>query len=412
MAEKTSPSGEWSIREFADRVDRGETPFVFDVRNRDESEAFPLEGRAPLPTLSVPYFEILDRGGKDDLVDSAVAFTKNELASHLPRDRKILAVCAKGETSAHVGLALRRLGYDAVSLHGGMRAWGHHYTARPVVAETEALAVYQIARPARGCLSYVVASRGRAVVIDALRDVEFVLALAREKHFAIERVIDTHAHADHVSGGPALAAKTGAAYSLHPYDGIHPIDALPATIEFEWLRGGDRFQVGDVSLEALHVPGHTLGMVALRLDDRFLFAGDTVFLESISRPDLGGHAEPWAALHYRSIRKLLMELPGETLVLPGHFGSLREAGPNGLFAAPLARLARKNEGLLMAARDEAEFVRYILRSLPDFPPQYADMKRVNAGLLAADEEKIDELELGKNRCALESKRKSETTPPS
>ncbi|MCS7041106.1 MAG: hypothetical protein NZP34_15985, partial [Caldilineales bacterium] len=100
-----------------------------------------------------------------------------------------------------------------------------------------------------------------------------------------------------------------------------------------------------------------------------------------------------------SLAKLL-NLPAETVILPGHFSSLREADENGLFAQTLGTLKAQNEGLQMVQRGEEEFVRYILSSLPTFPPQYVDIKRVNAGLLVPDEDKASELELGKNICAL------------
>ena len=258
------------------RLERRDRFFVLDVRNRDEFEKFRLEGRSPLPSVNIPYFEMLELGGKDEMVDSVAAYVERELSDQLPRDLTILSVCAKGDTSEFVGQGLRRLGYSSANLGGGMKAWGGHYTARAVV-ETSGLAIYQVSRPARGCLSYVVASQGRAVVIDPLRHLHPYLDLARAKGLAIERVIDTHSHADHISGGPALASATGASYYLHPYDAIHPMDVVPATIPYESIRDGQVFPVGLHQLEALHIPGHTLGLVAFRLDDRYLFAGDSIF---------------------------------------------------------------------------------------------------------------------------------------
>ncbi len=257
-----------------------------------------------------------------------------------------------------------------------------------------------MSRPARGCLSYVVASQRQAVVIDPLRHLHPYIDLARAKGLAIESVIDTHGHADHISGGPALASATGASYYLHPYDAIHPMDVVPATIPYETIRDGQVFPVGRHQLEALHIPGHTLGLVAFRLDDRYLFAGDSIFLRSIARPDLGGKADSWAPLHGRSLRRLL-ELPGQMTVLPGHFSSLDEVNEAGIFSASLDDLKRLNYGLLLLQSDtEDEFVRYLLDSLPRFPPEYVDIRRVNAGLLKPAEEDAWALELGKNACAL------------
>ncbi len=389
----------WTAGELLERLERRERFFVLDVRNRDEFERFRLEGRGPLPAVNVPYFEILELGGKDEMVDSVVAYVERDLAGQLPRGLPILAVCAKGDTSEFVAQGLRCLGYASASLEGGMKAWGGHYSTRAVF-EAPDLAVYQVSRPARGCLSYVVASEGRAVVIDPLRHLHPYLDLARGKGLTIERVMDTHGHADHISGAPALAAETGAPYHLHPYDAIHPMDVLPATIPYEAIRDGEIFPVGRHELEALHIPGHTLGLVAFRLDDRCLFTGDSIFIRSISRPDLGGKAETWAPLHGRSLQKLL-GLPGRMTVLPGHFSGLDEANDRGLFAASLDELKRRNDGLLVLQRESQDgFVRYLLESLPRFIPEYVDIKRVNAGLLTPAEDEVSTLELGKNVCAL------------
>src|SRR5512141_2372727 len=389
----------WTARDLLERMERRDDFFVLDVRNRDEFERFRLEGRSTLPAVNIPYFEMLELGGKDEMLDSVVAYVERDLSDKLPSDLPILAVCAKGDTSKFVAQGLRHLGYAGANLKGGMKAWGEHYATRALV-EGPDLAIYQVSRPARGCLSYVVASAGKAIVIDPLRHLHPYLDLARGTGLTIETVIDTHGHADHISGGLALAARTGASYYLHPHDAIHPIDLLPATIPYEFIRDSQMFPVGRHELKALHIPGHTLGLVAFQLDDRYLFAGDSIFIRSISRPDLGGKAETWASLHGRSLRRLL-GLPGGITVLPGHFSGLDEADDTGRFAATLDELKQRNDGLVALQRkSEDGFVRYLLASLPKFSPEYVDIKRVNAGLLAAAEEDASILELGKNICAL------------
>lgn len=389
----------WTPGDLHERLERGDTFFVLDVRNREEFARFRLEGRSPIPTVNIPYFEMLERGGKDDMVDSVIAYVGRELADRLPADLPILAACAKGDTSEFVTQGLRRLGYTSVNLKGGMKAWGEHYATRALVEGSD-LAIYQVSRPARGCLSYLVASAGRAIVIDPLRHLHPYLDMARGKELTIDAVIDTHGHADHISGGPSLAARTGVSYYLHPYDAIHPVDVLPATIPYEPIRDGQIFAVGRHQLQALHIPGHTLGLVALRLADRYLFTGDSVFIRSIARPDLGGKADTWAPLHGRSLRRLL-DLPRGMIVLPGHFSSLGEADETGRFAASLDDLKERNGGLVALQREsEAGFIRYLLASLPRFIPEYVDIKRVNTGLLIPAEDDAATLELGKNVCAL------------
>jgi glyoxylase-like metal-dependent hydrolase (beta-lactamase superfamily II)/rhodanese-related sulfurtransferase len=392
-------NGAWSAADLLKRLERRDEFFVVDVRNRDEFKRFRLEGRSPLPAVNIPYFEMLELGGQDEMLDSVVAYVERDLSAQLPSDLPILAVCAKGDTSEFVAQGLRRLGYPSANLQGGMKAWGGHYATRALV-ESPDLAIYQVSRPARGCLSYVVASAGRAIVIDPLRHLHPYLDLARDADLTIETVIDTHGHADHISGGIALAAQTGASYYLHPYDAVHPMDVLPATFPYESIRDNQTFPFGRHELKALHIPGHTLGLVAFRLDDGYLFTGDSIFIRAIARPDLGGKAETWAPLHGRSLRRLL-GLPGGITVLPGHFSCLDEADEAGRFAASLDDLKKRNEGLVVLQRESEEgFVRYLLESLPKFIPEYVDIKRVNAGLLAPTEEDAATLELGKNECAL------------
>ena len=174
---------------------------------------------------------------------------------------------------------------------------------------------------------------------------------------------------------------------------------LPARIAFEYLREGQELRVGRAGLRVLHIPGHTLGNTALLLEGGILFTGDSIFIQSVARPDLGGKADTWAPLHHDSLRRLLA-LPDETLVLPGHYSSPAEADERGAFAATLGRLRRENADLRLAAAGRAAFVAHILHSLARVPPEYVEIKRVNAGLLEPDEEKAAELETGKNICGL------------
>lgn len=177
-----------------------------------------------------------------------------------------------------------------------------------------------------------------------------------------------------------------------------PMDVLPAAIHFAPLWDGQRLQVGKLNVEVIHTPGHTLGIVSLLVNNRYLFTGDTLFIHSFGRPDLGGQGEAWGHILYRTLRELRENLSDDLLVLPGHYSDRREANAQGIFGAMPGDLRQSNEGLT----PRSEFVRYVLTRLPHFPPEYVDIKRINLGLLDVDEEKATELELGKNVCALTS----------
>ncbi len=389
---------DWSPARLYSALLDDEALFVLDLRRAEEHAAWPLRGRRPLPSLNVPYVQLLAEVEGDDLAEAATTYARQHWSGQLPTDRTIVVVCAKGGASAPVAEALRRLGYRAVNLQGGMAAWAEFYAVQPVV-EARAFSIYQVARPGRGCLSYLVASDGQGVVIDPLRHTRPYLDLADRLGVKLVAVMDTHGHADHLSSGQILAETLGIPYYLHPYDAIHPIDVLTGSVHYQPLWEGNQLRVGNVTLHVLHVPGHTLGNVVFYLPQGYLFSGDSIYIQSVARPDLGGRGESWSPLHYRSLARLL-SLPEETVVLPGHFNSLAEADQKGLFAQALGPLRHTNEGLRQLAGGEEAFVRYLLSNLPAFPPQYVEIKRINAGLLEANDDKAAELEIGPNLCAL------------
>jgi glyoxylase-like metal-dependent hydrolase (beta-lactamase superfamily II)/rhodanese-related sulfurtransferase len=400
----------WSSAELHRHLNEGSRFAILDVRNRDEFDVWQIEGKSAIQTVNIPYFELLDLEDENEEIAAAVARAVPErLKDRLPRNGPILAVCAKGDTSTHVAEGLRRLGYEAFNLEGGMAAWGNHYEMRPIV-ETQRLTILQISRPARGCLSYLLASGSEAMVVDPARHIDTYTRIAAERGWRITAVFDTHLQADHLSGGVALAKALGVDYRLHPYDSIHPDDLLPATFSFRYLEGDTTFTLGEVSVRALHLPGHTLGMINPLVDDRFLLTGDTLFIGTIGRPDLGGRAKTWAPLLYRSLQQV-MALPERTIVLPAHFSHMHESDDQGCYCAPLGTLRSHNEGLRMLSQGLAAFTEYILESLPEHPRSYDDIRRVNTGLLQVDEEKASELELGRNRCALSHRDPGATARP-
>ncbi len=378
-------------------IDGGQPLFLIDVRSRADHERSKVEGRESMTTINTPVSEMQNATGLQG-ADAVAEYARREWASVIPQDAQVAVVCGKGITSAMVAEALERVGYGAASLVGGFEAWGNFYDFQPVVTGAD-LSIHQVARPARGCLSYVVASQGEAIIVDPLRHHEQYIEFAEQNGLKIVAVLDTHGHADHISGAPAIAKALNVPYYFHPYDAIHPIDVMPGTVEFEFLKDGASLSFGSTQLQVIHIPGHTLGNLAYLVGDRYLLSGDSIFVESIARPDLGGKGAEWSPIHYRSLSKLVA-LGDDTLVLPGHFSSPKEANESGFYGGTLGELKTKNEGLKVLLQGEESFVQYLLGSLPTFPPQYVDIKRVNAGLLKPDEEKASELELGRNICAL------------
>lgn len=372
------------IPELDAQLERGEPLILLDVRNDEEFARWQIESRHPVETIHIPYFNILE---------------DESLLQQVPSDKEVIVVCRSGNTATHITNMLHERGNDnAALLEGGINAWGHLYREHAIPTVEPDMTLYQIIRPARGDLAYIVRSGNEAILIDPTRHVEHYLDIAERDGIQIVAVFDTHAHADHISGGPEIAKRLGISYFLHPYDGIHPIDMLPATIEFERLWDGFTYQFGNATLKGIHIPGHTLGNMAFLVNDRYLFTGDSLFIRSIARPDLGGRGETWAPLHYDSLYNKLLTLPEETLVLPAHFAKMGESREDGTFYDTLGSVKRNNPELQFP--DKEVFVQFLLDNLPTFPAQYVDIKRVNAGLLHPTEEEANALELGKNLCAL------------
>jgi glyoxylase-like metal-dependent hydrolase (beta-lactamase superfamily II)/rhodanese-related sulfurtransferase len=389
----------WSPADLYHQLSDARRFAILDVRNEDEFAQWKIEGRVPLHDLNIPYFELLDLEDEKEEVATAVArAVPQRLKGKLSEGEPVLVVCAQGDTSPHVAEGLRRQGYDAFNLEGGMAAWGDHYEMRPIV-ESSRLTIIQISRPAKGCLSYVAASGGEALVVDPGRHTDNYMRLVTEQGWRVKAVIDSHLQADHVSGGVALARRLHTDYRLHPYDAINPEELLPAAFPYQYLEDEAAIPLGEVLVRPLHVPGHTLGMVNLLVDSRYLLSGDTLFIDSVGRPDLGGKAKAWAPLLHHSLLRLLA-LPDETVVLPAHFSGMHDADKQGCYRASLGTLRDHNQGLRRAVAGEAAFTAYILRSLPEHPPSYDEIRRVNTGLIQVDEMSASELELGKNRCAL------------
>jgi glyoxylase-like metal-dependent hydrolase (beta-lactamase superfamily II)/rhodanese-related sulfurtransferase len=387
-AERQSTVTTFTPAELYARILRDEPTLVLDVRNEDEATRSPIEGKQNLTSINIPYFAFLE--------------DEDGSAAQLPQGREIFVVCAKEGSSEYVAGLLAERGYAARYLEGGYLSWGNFYDVRDVVSAPWGHIV-QVARPARGDLSFAVISGGKAALIDPMRHTKVYTGLVAEAGATLTHVFDTHVHADHISGGPALAKETGATYYVHAYDAIHPIDMLPAVIDYTHTQEGDRFEVGEVRITTRWFPGHTLGQVNYRLDapdgSSALFTGDGIFLRSFGRPDLGGKGEAWTPMLYRSLTERLPAMADEsTLILPAHFSELGEGTSEGIFAATYAEVKATNDAL--RPRDEAEFTSYVLGHLPVFPPEYVEIKRVNIGLVVPCEGKAGELELGKNICAL------------
>jgi glyoxylase-like metal-dependent hydrolase (beta-lactamase superfamily II) len=240
----------------------------------------------------------------------------------------------------------------------------------------------------------VVADGENAVVVDPHRGLDVYRRLLEREGLHLRAVFDTHLQADHVSGAPALARDAGVGYhaSLRDLGG----GALPV----EDLADGEPVRIGRLEvlpIVSLGTPGHTPGSTSLLVSDAFLLTGDTLFVDDVGRPDLGGHAAEWAQDLHRTLHERLRPLRDEVVVLPAHASLPPPTGPLGAVAGTLGALRRENGAMRL---DLDAFVRAAERAAGSAPPAYARIREINLGRETAAETELAELELGKNQCAL------------
>jgi rhodanese-related sulfurtransferase/glyoxylase-like metal-dependent hydrolase (beta-lactamase superfamily II) len=243
----------------------------------------------------------------------------------------------------------------------------------------------QIIHEDLGCASYFVADResGVAVVVDPQWDVDPYRHLARLHGVRIGHLLETHNHADHVSGHGRLARATGATIHIH--------ELAAAEYEHEPFADGWTLEIGNLRIEAIHTPGHRPEHTAFLLSDNSrdgtpwaLLSGDSLFIGDVARPDLAIEPREGAADIFRSLHERLLTLDDEVELWPGHLGGSL-CGGSGLDLKNSSTIGferRHNRALGIA--EEAEFVEDAVGSLGDKPPNVATIVAINRGPLIDD----------------------------
>ena len=388
-----SPIPTIDVGDLLQAADRGDPVLLLDVRNEDEVRAWKFEARRPIETVYVPYFDFIE--------DEAGSVAR------VPGGRDVVVLCAQGGSSEMVAGMLADAGVTARNVRGGMVAYGEHLepVALPLDAdEAGRFALWQINRRGKGCLSYIVGSNGEAVVVDPMKNAGWFEAFAVANGLRIVHVLDTHIHADHVSGGPALSAMLGVPYSVSAGEGFelrHPAVAL---------QDGQVITVGGapgvaIEVRVMKTPGHTPGSTSYLVGGRYLLTGDTVFVAGVGRPDLGGHVVEWGRTLFTTLTERLAPLGDDVLVLPAHYAGAPEIGADGVVSGKLGALRATVPEMQFRTADE--FVASVRGAVKDPPPAYAEIIKVNLGLSSAPLEQITEWELGKNECAASAGRAAE-----
>jgi glyoxylase-like metal-dependent hydrolase (beta-lactamase superfamily II) len=317
---------------------------------------------------------------------------------------------------------LSKLGYNVKSIKGGMAAWNQVYDVAEVPLPSavsqkhKQVRVWQLRRVSKGCMSYVIASGKTATVIDSTCDLDnSILQLAEDNDdLKIANVVDTHMHADHVSGLTSLAVKTGAHAYISAKEGYDAANRVGLQVSL--IRDGDEIPLGDddgggggITLTAVHTAGHTEGSLCflLKVDGKggklsrnyyFFFTGDTLFVNGVGRPDLHDKAKEFATNLYNTYHDIILKYPDDTAILPAHFDTNTITLKHGeLIVDTIGSVKRKVKLLSMS---KGEFVKFMVSSVPPRPANYQKIIELNRQLIQCDQINMGDLEAGPNSCAI------------
>lgn len=352
--------------ELAQRLGSSDEPFLLDVREPDEVAEWSIrEG------YNIPLGQLPQRLGE------------------VPRDREIATLCAVGARAITAAEFLSNNGFEATVIEGGMGAWGQVYDTAEIGQDE--LSIVQVRRRGKGCLSYLVGGEGKAFVIDPSLDIEVYIDIAKQRNWQIEKIFDTHLHADHISGTRELTNYTSARLYLNPADTF--------SFDFEPLRDGEEFELAGghhFKVDTWYTPGHTNGSTVFEIPNLTLISGDTLFADGVGRPDLADKVREFASNLYDSLHKLTTTLADEVLVLPAHYSNSVRVIPGQVVGDTIGNLKTRLEPLSMSKED---FIDWAEDKITPRPPNYADIIRVNMGRYDGALSEIRYLESGPNRCS-------------
>ena len=230
-----------------------------------------------------------------------------------------------------------------------------------------------------GCLSeaaYYIESEGKAAVIDPLRDIEVYLHLAHERNASIQYIFETHFHADFVSGHLDLSKATGASIVYGP--------DTETSFAIHKAKDKEVFQLGNISIEVIHTPGHTIESTCYLLKDEegkphAVFTGDTLFVGDVGRPDLSSgdlSKEELAAMLFDSLHNKIAKLPDEVIVYPAH-GQGSSCGKN-LGPESYSTIGEQKEtNYALQAKSKDEFVKQVTEGLGELPLCFPINAKIN-----------------------------------
>ncbi|MCA9812530.1 MAG: MBL fold metallo-hydrolase [Nitrosarchaeum sp.] len=350
-----------------DSLKNNKDVLLLDVREPTEFTEFKIPGSVNIP-LSKLFTSDIDK--------------------IIPRDKKIVTICSHGNRAMVATFALAKNGYESTSLEGGLAKW-NQVLEYSIAVKKDDLIIIQVEKVGKGCLSYIVGSEGNAIVVDPTYPPSRYLEFAKKEGLNIIKVIDTHQHADHVSAAKELSEIANAQLYFSAREDYK--------IKHTKVDDGEFISVGKKQLKVVHTPGHTAGSMTYVLDNICAFCGDTLFTESIGRPDLRDQAEEFADELYETLHNKLLNLPQNTKIFPTHHGEGVKPIENGVyFTTP-----KMAKNLPLLDLPKKEFVSKVVSMTTPRPMNYSTIIKVNRGDIPLIENEIPDLEMGPNRCSIE-----------
>jgi len=364
---KSSQDTKLSNENLWKSLKNNEEVFLLDVREPMEFVEFKIPG-----AVNVPLSELFTEKGADQI----------------PKNKKIVTICSHGNRSMVATFALAQKGLESTSLEGGMSRWNQVLNAQTAVRQ-DGLIIIQVEKVGKGCLSHIVGSEGEAIVIDPTYPPAKYLEFAENEDLKIIKVIDTHQHADHVSAAKELAKIADAELYFSAKEEYR--------IEHKKAQDGESIPFGKKQIRVMHTPGHTAGSMTYVVDEIYAFVGDTLFVESIGRPDLRDKAEEFAFELHETLHNKLLNLPPEAKIFPTHHGEGIKPTENGIFYTT-PKMANKLSLLDLSKED---FVKKVVSMTTPRPMNYSMVIKVNKGTIPIMEEQVPDLEMGPNRCSVQ-----------
>jgi glyoxylase-like metal-dependent hydrolase (beta-lactamase superfamily II)/rhodanese-related sulfurtransferase len=409
----TSNSNDLSIKpyELKKKIDRGEDIFILDVRNLEEHESwkisydkYPDSHLIPIDNLSLP-----------------------QSLRQIPQNKEIVTFCARGNRSMNAAKILSKYGYKVKSIEGGLNGWSNVYDIAIIVHKNSSIKIWQIRRISKGCISYLIAcSLNRsAILIDATCEIDSVINdILNENNLKLTKVLDTHVHADHLSGATRLAKKYGSVIYLSSLEDYN-IKNSDHSLNFKFISDGDTIQIeNEVYLEAVHTPGHTNGSLSLKLQNKldnisekeenkkneeekenhfikkdknnmYFFVGDTIFINGVGRPDLHDKTKELAHQLFNTYQKKIMNLPEETIILSSHYNDTFE------HEKPVYDTIKSiKQKINVLSASEEEFNKFFTENISPRPVNYKEITHINKHMIKCDEIEQKDIEAGPNSCGI------------